>query len=300
MVSLHELAGPFGVEIRGVDLARPLSRNDERAIIDALHDNQAIVVRGQSLNANQFLRYGECFGRPHPHVLDHLHLPGYPGILPLTNVAPDGGAERNYNGAAFWHTDQSYEAEPASATILYAIKIPAVGGETQIANMALAYDALGETMKERIDGLTALHRYGNRDAGRPGENTATPLVNDRQRRKVPPVRHALVRRHPVTGRKALYAPTGTSRGILGMPEDEARDLLGELRDHALKPAFRHAHKYAVGDVIAWDTLATVHRAPDQKAATGPADTRLLHRISVKGLPPCLGWAQGDGQERETA
>ena len=59
-------------------------------------------------------------------------------------------------------------------------------------------------------------------------------------------------------------------------------------------------KYATGDVIEWDTLATVHRALDQKAATGPADTRLLHRISVKGLPPCLGWVQGDGQERETA
>lgn len=280
MITTKPLYGDFGAEISGVDLSRPLNDDDIGAIMAALHEHQVIVVREQTLTPEQFNRYGRHFGTPMQHVLDHKRLPGHPDILLLTNIFENGEPVGIYDGAAFWHTDQSYDADPASATILYSIQAPREGGETMIADMFRAYDTLSPSMQDRIADLRAFHYYTA--GGDDGE-----LANDAQRAAVPAVSHPLVRPHPVTGRKALYAVTGSVRGIEGMPADEAQNLLAELRAHALQDALVHRHKYAAGDVIAWDTASTLHSATHIAPATGPDDTRLLHRISVKGRPAVL-------------
>lgn len=276
---LHET---FGARITGLDVSRPLEPDEVRKVLDTMFEHQLILIPGQNLTPGQFEIFCAHFGRPHPHVLEYARMKGHPAIVPLTNKTPDG--REPGQGAAHWHTDQSYEADPASATILYSVEAPETGGETLIADMFRAYDDLPSETKHRIEGLKATHLYGKGVAARKEDYEPAPLQGQDQIDAVPAVEHLLARPHPVTGRKALYSPAGTSRGIAGMDDEEARALLNELADHALQSRYTYKHKYAVGDVVAWDTSSTMHAATPLGAATGPKDTRLLYRISVKGKP----------------
>jgi taurine dioxygenase len=275
----------FGVVIEGLDLSRKIPPRTWMAVLAVLHRRLVVLFRGQKLTPGEFVRFGRGFGEPIPHVLDHLRLRGHPEIFTLSNQ-PERPEEIR-NGAAYWHTDQSYEQEPSSATMLYAMQVPRVGGETLFADMNSAYDELPEKQRREIGRLKVVHLYGNRDAGMYGEPVAAPLANQDQVQRVPAVTHPLVRPHTVTGRKTLYAVAGTSRGIEGWPEERAMALLAELKNHATQPRYVRSHKYEVGDVIVWDTAATLHAGTPIGAATGSDDRRLLHRISVRGRPPLL-------------
>lgn len=280
MMRTNRLPGPFGVEVLGLDLANGIADNTMRRLTALLYEHRIIVVRGQKLTEDQYLNFGRRWGRPHPHVLDHKRMPGYPEMMTVGNTFKRAA---NDLPAVFWHTDQSYEAEPASVTMLHAIMAPEKGGETSLCDMVAAYDALDDRTKSRIETLEAVHFYGAA-SGQDGENKASAMISDRQRRAAPPVPHGLVRPHPVTGRKALYAVAGTPFAIAGMADEEARVLLGELKRHATGERFVYRHKYRVGDIALWDTLSTMHAAPSIGPATCPADSRLLWRISCKGLP----------------
>ena len=283
MIAVTPLDAPFGAEITGVDIAGGLGAGEMREVVACLHEHRFIVIRDQSLDPAQFLAFGEAWGRPHPHVLNHLRMPGFPAIMEIGNTQEKDRTDDIRNGAAFWHTDQSYETEPASATLLYAIEVPGHGGQTQIADMAGAYDALADAMRARIEGLQALHFYGAA-AGRDGENIAVPIINETQKNKVPPVPHAIARAHPITGRKAIYAVAGTPFAIEGMADVEALALLATLKAHALEERFIYRHAYREGDIAIWDNAATLHSGTPIDVATGKDTRRHLYRISVKGRP----------------
>ena len=285
MVSVQRLPGALGAEIRSIDLSDRLDDGEILEVLEAFYENQVIIIPHQTLTSGQFARFARYFGRPQPHIRSDLRHPEHPEILPLSNVFEDGEPVGIYDGAAYWHTDMSYEEEPAGATIVYSIKAPKEGGETLFANMYAAYNDLPADMKTRIDGLHAMHHYGNRDDTDETSRTSAAPLGDEQKKKVSNVYHPLVRRHPVTGRKALYGVGGSSFGILGMPDADAIALLDDLQRHATRPAYVQRHKYAAGDVVAWDNASTLHSATLIEPATGPSDTRLLHRISVKGIPP---------------
>ena len=206
----------------------------------------------------------------------------HPGIVNLTNVLPEG--REPSQGAAHWHTDQSYEADPCSATILHCLQTPEVGGETLVADMFAAYDDLSGEMKERVRGLKAKHLYGRGVAAQKDDYMPAALMGPDEVEAVPMIEHLVARPHPVTGRTALYSPAGTSQGIADMDEDEGARLLNELAAHALQPKYVYKHRHEVGDVAAWDTSSTMHAAVPIGRATGPKDTRRLYRISVKGVP----------------
>lgn len=284
-MQVKPLPGAFGVEILGVDAAR-IGDDELRAIADALYANRLVVLRDQKLTKEQYLAFGRRWGQPIPHVLDHLRMPGYPELMAVGNTEEKDRKDEIRNGAAFWHTDQSYEAVPASVTMLYAILAPQQGGETMFADCAAAYDALSPEMKARIEGLEAKHFYGA-GSGKDGEKIAAPIISAEQERKVPPVYHLIARPHPVTGRKAIYAPAGTAYAVKGMPDEEARALLTELKNHVLKAQFRTMHKYRVGDIAMWDTWQTLHSAVPIDVPKREEEKRLLWRISARGLPDFL-------------
>ena len=288
MVSVQRLLGALGAEIRSIDLSDRLDDGEILEVLEAFYENQVIIIPHQTLTPGQFARFARYFGRPQPHIRSDLRHPEHPEILRLSNVFEDGEPVGIYDGAAYWHTDMSYEEEPAGATIVYSIEAPKEGGETLFANMYAAYNDLPADMKTRIDGLHGMHHYGNRDDTNETSRTSAAPLRDEQKKKVSNVYHPLVRRHPVTGRKALYGVGGSSFGILGMPDADAIALLDDLRRHATRSAYVQRHKYAVGDVVAWDNASTLHSATLIEPATGPSDTRLLHRISVKGIPPKYG------------
>jgi alpha-ketoglutarate-dependent taurine dioxygenase len=283
MVEASKLEAPFGAEVTGIDLKADYGGDLMKELTSLLYQHRLLVIREQEMKPEEYLEFGRQWGTPHPHVLDHARMPGFPELLEIGNVTEHAKEEAFRNGAALWHTDQSYEAEVATATMLYCILAPEVGGETQLADQVAAYAALGEAMKAKIDDMVVLHQYG---AGptREDEQAASPIKTEEQNEKLPVIRHPLVRRHPITGHRALYGISGTSFGIDGLGPDEGAELLQDLKEHALSERFVYRHKYCVGDVAIWDTLSTMHSATPIEYATGISDRRLLYRISVKGTP----------------
>lgn len=286
-MDITPLSGPFGVSVGGLDLSKPLSYGNEEQIVGLLHEHVLILVRGQDLSFDDFLRIGSYFGAPYPHVIRQARREGYPGILTLSNREYEGRVPSN--GGAHWHTDQSYDAEPATATMLYCTDAPASGGETRVCNLRQAYEELPDAMKTQIEDLNVVHHYGRGFAARGDDLDPAALVGEAQIAATPAVVHPLVRPHNITGQKTLYAILGSSQGIIGMDEDAGRALVEELADHALRQSYVYAHRWEVGDILIWDTQTTLHKGPHLEAATGEDDLRRLHRISVKGVPPsCFG------------
>jgi len=266
--------GSFGAEADAID-------PDFRKVWDAFFASQVLVFRSQSFTPAGFLAFARRFGRPEPHVIDQFHHPEHADILILSNVQKDGKPIGLADAGTYFHTDYSYLDVPARATTLYSIQVPKKGGDTLFADQYAAYDDLPSSMKRRIEGLVALHHYGNRDDLDKTSRTVASVLTEDQEHKLTWVRHKVARKHPITGRTALYAVSGSSFRIEGMPDDEARDLLDELKRHATHEKYQLRLKYGVGDVVIWDNASLLHSA----TLTDPSDPRTLWRITIKEERP---------------
>jgi len=280
MLQTRSLSAGFGVEATDVDLTR-LTAASFAEVRDAFYAAQVLVARAQRLTPQQFVAWARRFGAPEPHVIDQFHHPADPNILILSNVTKDGQPQGLADAGTYFHTDYSYLDVPARVTTLYSIEAPPVGGNTIFANQYAAYDDLPAAMKRRVEGLLAVHHYGNRNDLDEKSRTVASLLTAEQQAKMPLITHPIVRTHPVTGRKALYAVSGSSFGIVGMPEDEARALLDELAAHATQERYLLSVFYGVGDVVIWDNAALLHRATLMDARYA----RTLWRITVKEPAP---------------
>jgi taurine dioxygenase len=269
-MQLRKLAEQFGAEADRIPA-------DFREVWDGFFASQVLVLRSQKFTPEEYLSFAKQFGRPEPHVIDQFHHPEHADILILSNRERDGKPVGLADAGTYFHTDYSYLDVPARATLLYSIEVPKKGGDTLFANQYAAYDGLPEKRKKEIEDLVALHHYGNRDDLDKGSRTVASVLTAEQEEKMAWVRHKVVRKHPVTGRKALYAVSGSSFGIDGMPRDEAVGLLDELKAHATQPKYQLRLKYGVGDVVIWDNASLLHSA----TLTDPADPRTLWRITVK-------------------
>ena len=293
MTTITPLDAVLGAEIRGVDVGAgvddaPHASPHRGALRPSRHRHP-----DQRLDEDRYLRFGRQWGTPIPHVLDHMRMSGYPELMTVGNTEKRDEDPKIRNGAALWHTDQSYEKAPASATMLYSIIAPERGGETQYCDMAAAYDNLDAETRRRIDGLEVAHRYG-RGKRRPGEPPVNPIIDDEQDRRVPPVHHPLVMRHPITGRKALYALGHGAYAVKGMPDDEAVALLDALKDHALQERHVYRHKYSVGDLVVWDTLQTMHAATPigRRHVEGGFKAAVAHQRARQAHGPRRGGSGG--------
>ena len=275
MLSVKPLSEGFGAEVHGADLAR-LTDAQFDELVRIFYDRQVLGIRAQELTAPQFAAFARRIGPPQPHVIDQFHHPADSNILILSNVKVNGQPTGLQDAGSYFHTDYSYLQVPARATTLYSRVVPQVGGDTLFANQIAAYDDLPSAMKQRIDPLLAVHHYGNRnDIDEKSRTAASPLTSE-QKARMPLITHRVARPHPVTGRKALYAVSGSSFGIVGMPDDEARDLLDELAAHSTQPKYQLRFKYGVGDVVVWDNAALLHSA----TLIDPDDARTLWRITL--------------------
>ena len=276
MLTVTPLPAGFGAEVAGLDLAQPMSPKAFAEFERAFYDNLVITVRAQSLTPAQFAAFARRIGPPQPHVIDQFHHPDDANILILSNVKKDGQPTGLQDAGSYFHTDYSYLQVPARATTLYSRVVPKVGGDTLFANQQAAYDDLPAAMKQRIAPLLAIHHYGNRNDVDEKSRTVASVLTDEQKARMPVITHRIARPHPVTGRMALYAVSGSSFGIVGLPDDEARDLLDELAAHSTQEKYRLRFKYGVGDVVMWDNASLLHSA----TLTDPDDARTLWRITV--------------------
>jgi taurine dioxygenase len=274
----RELKPGFGAEILNVDLATAAPAAID-AVVAAFNLSGAILLRNQTLSADKLLAFVRHFGEPEGHTLQQYTLPGYPNIYILSNKVVAGRAIGAHNDGVGWHTDYSYKSHPVMCTVLYAVEVPPEGSDTLLADLCAAYRALPDDRKYELDDLVVHHSYvhfmSTREYGR-------MELSEELRASNPDVFHPLVRAHPVDGRKALWASTGTVRGIVGMPTREALQLIDELVEFITQEQFVFRHKWQVGDVLMWDNRCTLH------TGTLYDDTkyyREMYRLWVRGDVP---------------
>lgn len=262
-----------GAEIRGVDLSRPVDDQSFAAVERAYNAHGVIFFRGQAITPDGLLALTQRFGDLQFNTFGEKHgLPGWPGIVLISNVEEDGRDIGVKRAGERWHSDMCYTPKPPRGTILYAREVPVQDGlplgDTCFAATHAAYDALPDAMKRRIAGLRAVFDFA-------GRVRATPITQA-QIDAFPPVTHPIVRTHPYNGRKCLYVMRDDCTGIVGLDKGEAAALIEALADHIVRPEFVYRHRWQPGDVLIWDNCTVQHKAIQDY---GLPLRRLMHRTT---------------------
>jgi taurine dioxygenase len=267
----------LGAEIQGVDL-RHMSEDDFAAIYRAWLDRLVILCRGQQLTDQDLIafsrRLGDLDWAPVQET-GRRFVEGLPEIYVVSNVVENGQPIGSLGaGEAVWHTDMSYLEDPPKASMLYALEVPATGGNTYFTDMYRAYEALPAELKRRIEGLALKHdgTYNSGGYVRQGvEAVDDPMAS-------PGVYHPVACTHPETGRRMLYLGRRRNAYIGGMPLAESEALLDELWEHASREEFAWHNAWQAGDLVLWDNRCTMHRRdPFDSSARS-----VMHRTQVKG------------------
>jgi alpha-ketoglutarate-dependent 2,4-dichlorophenoxyacetate dioxygenase len=287
-VAIRQIGAVFAGEVSGVDITKPVSREDVAAIEAGMDRYAVLVFRDQKLTDEQQMAFSRNFG-----ALENAHggnitkpqdrrLAG--GMNDVSNLGKDGkplpldSRQRMFNlGNMLWHSDSSFRAIPAKYSLLSARVVNPVGGDTEFADMRAAYDALDDATRREIEDLVCEHSlmYSRGSLG------MTEYSED-EKQMFKPVRQRLVRTHPVTGRRSLYLSSHAG-AILGMPTPYARILLKDLTEHATQPRFVYVHKWRLNDLVMWDNRQTMHRGR-RYDETQPRDVR---RTTVAGDAPTV-------------
>ena len=256
-----KLLGPgFFVEVRGVGLADAAARDDAYAAVRAAFEEHSVLLfRGQPITDELQVAYSQRFGPLEIAKAASLGE-GTPFSI-LINidratgalVPPDHKEALRARANQLWHTDSSFKAPPALASVLSARIIPPTGGETEFTSMRRAWERLPEALRSRFANSYAWHDYAHSRG-----KIAPHLASERERATLPPVCWRMRWRNPVNGRDSLYVASHTS-GIEGMAQNEARALINELIDAATQPEHTYVHRWQPGDVVMWDNRATLHR-----------------------------------------
>jgi taurine dioxygenase len=282
-MEIKKLGAAMGAEILGVDL-NALSETEFARIRDAFHTHQVIAIRDQTLSPAAQLAFSRRFGALEDQLNAHYTVPDYAEVLVLSNDMKDGKPIGLIDGGDFWHSDSSHREFPSMATILYAVKNPSQGGDTEFASMYAAYDALPEDVKQRIANLKGIHAVSKLKNKRV---TVSPRRPDgksfyEKQKSLPDQIWPMVRTHPVTGRKALYVSPRFTIGIEGMGEAEADEILDHLFAHQIRPEFVYRHRWRDRDLVMWDNRSVIHQATG--GFTYP-DVRTMYRTVVAGERP---------------
>ncbi|UYN93060.1 MAG: TauD/TfdA family dioxygenase [Enhydrobacter sp.] len=270
--------GALGARIEGLDRARAGEPAVAALLNRALAEHLLVVVPGECMTPEQTRTFARAFGRPQRQLLRYKRDDAVPDVsIMVSTLMADGTTDKTAIRAEDWHTDDSYFAVPAKATLLHGIEIPSRGGATWFCNMHSVYEALPEATRKRIAGLRAVHGYDTpRARNRPSPRTPQEIA------ETPDVEHPLVRTHPETGRKAVYLNPNRLDRIVGLPREESDALLDELADEARKPRHHHGHVWKAGDIVVWDNRATMHRVVIDYPM---GEQRIMHRVLIEGDRP---------------
>jgi alpha-ketoglutarate-dependent 2,4-dichlorophenoxyacetate dioxygenase len=264
-ISFRQVGPCFAAEVEGIDIAEPLSSADVAAIHGGMNRYAVLVFRSQPIDDEQQLAFTRSLGEIEHSIGTGLRAP-QEYRLPTTfadvsNLDKDNkpfardDRRRQFGiGNRLWHSDSSFKAIPAKYSLLHARSVTSKGGNTELADMRAAYDALDEETKALVEDLVCEHSqlYSRQLLG------FTDFTEE-ERERFKPVRQRLVRTHPVTGRKSLYLSSHAG-SIVGWPVPEARAFLRDLIEAATQREYVYVHKWRVGDLVMWDNRQTMHRA----------------------------------------
>ena len=274
---IRPLGDALAAEVVGFDVHRHADAETLARLNRAWVDRVVLCFRDQEIDPPELLRLAGIFGDT---VRDALRRPeyevkGFPTIRLLSSEHLDTlGDGKPLRIGGSWHTDHSHMPVPPRGTMLHALELPGQGGDTCFSNQRAAYDALPESMKVRIAGLSARHVYNSRYSPR---RLAKP--DAREAAALPSAVHPLARTHPVTGRKAIYLNPVRTECVDGMSEADSQRLLDELLEHSTQARFVYRHRWRRGDVLIWDNRQALHMALHDYPTHA---RRRMHRVMIAG------------------
>jgi taurine dioxygenase len=279
-LQIKNLDAALGAEASGIDLSKPLPRDNVDAIEAAWRDRLVVVFHDQGLSDPQLIAFSRNFGAldpPGPNPYGEPVNKEHPELNVISNVIKDGKPIGNLgDGEAVWHADLTYVEVPAKAALLHALEVPPpeAGGNTYFANMFLAYETLPAELKRAAKGKFAVHDASRNSAGmlRKGYKEVTDV------RETVGAHHPLVRTEPKSGRKALFLGRRPNAYVLGMSAADSEALLDALWAHATQPRFTMCHQWRIGDLLMWNNLSVLHR----RDPFDPKTRRVMHRSQIKG------------------
>lgn len=273
----------LGADVIGLDITRPLGAEEKKRLQQAWADHLVLRFRAQrDVSLDALADFSRHFGDLDKAPIASTTMGDdfqwqHPEITVISNVKvggkPVGGLG---DGESVWHSDMTYNDQPPKGSCLYAVEIPPAGGNTQFANMYVAYETLPAELKRAAQQHTCVHDASRNSAGELRRGYAD--VSDP--RQTVGARHPVVRMHPVTGRPCLFLGRRRNAYLVGLPLDESESLLDALWAHATKPEFAWTQVWQLGDMIMWDNRCTLHR----RDSFDPATRRLLVRTQITGEP----------------
>ena len=282
-VNVRPLGDHFAAEVSGADLTVPLTPDLVAGIETAIARYAVLVFPDQRLTDEQQLAFSRCFGDLEETKGTGISKPGeqrlHPAFADVSNLDTDNtilqrdNRRRLYSlGNLLWHSDSSFKPVPASYSLLSGRIVTAKGGETEFADMRAAYDALDDETRTLTSDLICEHSliYSR-------ELLGFADLSEAERATMRPVRQALTRVHPISGRKSLYLASHIGK-VIGWPVPEARAFIRDLTEHATQRQFVYAHHWRPFDLVMWDNRCTMHRA----RRYDPTQVRDMRRTTVAG------------------
>ena len=280
--NIRPFGDPLGAEVLGLDLSQPLSDAGFARLHRAHLDHHVLVFRDQRITPAQQIAFSRRFGPLQIHVLRQFQLADYPEILVVSNIRDETGKPIGLGDAgSYWHSDLSYKETPSLGSMLHAQELPSEGGDTLFANQHQAYDELPEALKTTIQDLRAEHSYLSKYEALRERNPWRPALTQAQVDEVKPVVQPVVRTHPENGRKALFVSEHFTTRIVGLPDDESRDLLQQLFEHSSTERLIYRHRWQPHDMVFWDNRSVTHLA----AGCPEHLRRRLNRTTIEGDKP---------------
>jgi len=282
-MNVRPLQGEFAAEVLGLGL--PVDDAAFAAIEAAWTRHPILVFRDLRMTPEEQIAFTRRFGTLHIMEPAQYNLPGYPEIFVVSNVEEGGKALGMKRAGWGWHTDGEDKAIPNAGSLLYALELPPEGGDTLFADMVSAYAALDEKTRKFIAGKkacfsrTRLHHV---------HYPHLPELTEEDQRKKPDVWHPLARRHPKSGRTALYIGRWAC-GIEGMPDKEGAELVEHLQAFSVRSEFVYRHRWRLHDAVLWDNRCAQHCATpfdDEKYR------RHMLRTTIEGELPVMATASG--------
>ncbi len=273
VIALSPLTPAIGAEVTGVDLSRPLTGATLAELRGALLDYKVLFFRDQDITTDDHLSFARAFGELEIHPFAP-HKPGHPEVLAITHDREHRGRENT------WHSDVTWREKPSLGSILRAIEVPEVGGDTLFADMGAAYDGLSDAIKEKIEGKVAIHDFAYFRAGMRKSGKSEDEI-EAFNQAYPKVGHPVVRTHPETGRKSLYVNAAFTQHIADMEKEESDRLLRHLYAQAATPEYQCRFRWRPNSIAFWDNRASQHYAVSDY---WPA-VRRMERVTIIGDRP---------------
>ena len=270
-LNIKPLSKIMGAEILGIDLKDDLDDATKTALCNVVTDYLVVCIRNQNLKPKDLANVSRIFGTPKKYFIKDATVDGVPEVIVVSNRSKEAKPKVK---ASHWHTDDSYMAKPATLTFIYPETLPQNGGATDFINCYNVFQDLPETLKNKIGGLKAVHKWLSR------RNVSEVLkLSEDEEKFTPDVEHPFIRTHPISKQKSLYINPNRIDHIVGFDEHESDLILDELYNFSFQSKFQYSHNYQKGDLVIWDNRCTMHKANSEYDIN---QLRVMHRVMLEG------------------